>query len=162
MPIDKSSYPNAIIPDGKALRFIVEVSDGSSTYYFGNFSGKFTEGLIYNRVATFSFAHGVDERDNTTNRASCSLQCDNTPLRQEAEGDYLRVSDLVRNIVGRSAKLYVSNNPDLSAVADYLPVLVGITRSIDGYDRATLRLTLEDRGYLFDTIMLNTKVEDVE
>ena len=142
---------------GTALRFIISVTDGTNTYLFGNFAGQFTDGFVYHLIDKFSLPHSSDFDEKTCARAIVRLSISNLPY----DGEH-RLSDVVGDIAGEAAKIYVTADPNETDLSNCLCIFdTGITRSVDGYNDTTINITLEDGAYVLDTVLLTKQIGDM-
>ena len=89
------------------------------------------------------------------------MKFDNSPFDQGADGR-LRLSDVVGDIVNQTAKIYLTADENTKLLSDCLCPFNGRVRSIDGYDDKWITITLEDNGYIMDTLLLTKQVVDFE
>lgn len=144
---------------GVVKHFIIELTDNITTWLIGNFEAEFTDGHVYALVSKYSIPSSADLWEKTYTRSAVNLNISNLPYKQSATG-WLRLSDEIGNIVAKSAKIYLTGDPNTILLSDCLCVFNGITRSINGYDNTTIDIQLEDNGYPLDKVLLTKLVKE--
>lgn len=158
MPIIEPAKFTATKASGTARKFIISLTDGTTTWLIGNFSAIWTDGTVYHLIDTFSLPSSSDLFENVDSRATMPLTVNNMPTYYK-EG--IRISDEIQNIVAKTAVLYVTADDNTSQLADCLPIARGAIRNITNVNLSTLTITWEDLGYVFDKVVLTTQIRDL-
>jgi len=159
MAITEPTQYTATKASGTSRRFIVSVTDGTTTWLFGNFEAIFTDGHIYHLVDTFNFSDGCDLWEDTFERSVVNLKVSNQPYKQNDDG-WLRLADEIGDIINQSAYIYITADPNTSSLSDCLCIFTGITRNIENINGKDFTLKLEDNGYVVNTVLLTKTVKD--
>lgn len=146
---------------GTARKFVISLTDKANTWLIGNFDGEWTDGHVYHLCDKFSFTGAVDLFENTWRRATVNLNIVNLPYTSDSNGTRIRLSDQVSGSAGNAAAIYVTMDPYTTVLSDCECIFNGITRKISSYTTKNINIVLEDNGYVVDTVVLTTGIEDV-
>jgi len=167
MPITEPTKFNLSKVSGTAQKFIVRITDGTSVWLIGNFEGMFTDGATNRQVLPlvnqFSFGQSIDDIDKTASRATVNLHVINLPYKVVGS-THTRFSDEISNIIGlyadKPVAIYITADPNETSLANCLCIFNGVVRNMITYTTDTMAITLEDRGYLLDKLILTSKIKD--
>lgn len=167
MPITEPTKFNLSKASGTAKKFIVRITDGVSVWLLGNHEGNFTDGATSRQVLPLvshhNFTQSVDNIGKSVSRAIVNLQVINLPYKVVGS-THTRFSDEISNIIGlygdKPAAIYITADPNETSLANCLCIFNGIVRNMITFTTDTMTITLEDRGYLLDKIILTSKVKD--
>lgn len=152
---------------GTVRRFIVQLTDNTTTWLIGNFAGMdwvnddplgpFApySGSIYALCDKFSFGSSTDLMENTNSRATTTLTIANTPYKGS-----VRFSDEIQYIVAKPCAIYVTADENQFRLLNCDRPFLGIVREVSEITDTTMKITLEDRGYLLDKILLTKQIRD--
>jgi len=139
---------------------IIVLTTAGSRLLFSDFDigNKWTDETVWPLITKkISIRQKIDPIEHNPSRAVVNLTLSNT----EHYSGRTRVSDSLDDVVAHGAAVYHLNSPNATTLTDCLQIFSGSTQEVRAANNKSVSVKLEDRGHIFDQIVLNRKISDV-
>lgn len=143
---------------GTTQTVILEVTDGTTTWYLSNAEAQLTDGHIYPLIRSFpGIRQKVDIFTRQWSVGNVSFRLDNVTYRQDSTGIWVRLSDELVGLENKTAKIYLLNGDNVKALSDCLLIFEGVTLRDPEYDDRQMMIVVHDKSALNNRLLpLNT------
>jgi len=147
---------------GTTNLLILEVTDGTSTWYLSNGEAQLTDGHVYPLIQNFAdITQKVDIFSKQWSVGNAVITLSNIPYKQNSVGTWVRLSDELTGLQNRTAKIYLLCGGNAVALADCLRYFEGIVLDAPEYDEYNLTLTIQDKSILYNRLLPSNKLSSV-
>ena len=113
--------------DVTSSRWIVKVTDGTTTYLFSNVDMHLTDGEVHGLLTDdITISDSINCQEKTWSISDVQVQLSNVPYRINSSGVSVPISSDLVSMIGKSATIYLATGADVVSLSDCLIMMVGI------------------------------------
>lgn len=150
---------------GADVHWVVKLTDGTSTWYFGDTMMEITEGFVYPMLRpSFSISEQFDPFTRRWSIGQVTLTLKNAQFKRDATtSDAVRVSDVIGDILGNDVYLYAfaGSGKRITQISDGLLRFVGKTIDRMKYDDESVTIVVHDKGKLIHKMLPSELISSV-
>ena len=156
-----SKYKNI---DGAIKTFIVELTDGTSTWLVSEKSMQLTDGFVHPLLKS---SIKTNEQFNVFTKrwavGDIQLTLNNLPYKKDSSGDWIRLSDELPNVIYNEATVYAlaGSSTKINSLSDCLTIFSGYVSETPKYQDETITVRIVDKGAFIHRTLPQTLVGDV-
>ena len=134
---------------GAECHWVLKLTDGTSTWYFGTTMMQLSEGYVYPLLyPSFTITQQIDFFSKRWSISNLSLRLRNTNFKKDATtSDFVRLSDVLEDVPGNLATLYcfTGSGSRVTQLSDGLAYYYGKVTDGISYDMDDISISIADK-----------------
>lgn len=160
-----TTFANFCQQSGAEIHTILELTDGTSTWYFSDVDMQLTDGHVYPLLKSTS---GISENFSIYTKkwtvATVTLTLSNIKYQLNSSNEWTNIADQIGDVIGNDASIYLIAGSTATALSDGIERFSGMVEESPSYnaDSVTIRLvdTLTTKNIQLPSHILGTS-EDI-